>query len=67
MTVQIFLAIVLIAYPNNVKFDLKTRFGAGFIILLVYFGTCIVQLLSFAKVGGHGLGISLNGRNFETW
>lgn len=57
--VQIFLAIVLIAYPNNVKFDLKTRFGAGFIILLVYFGTCIVQLLSFAKVGGHGLGISL--------
>ena len=56
---QIFLAIVLIAYPNNVKFDLKTRFGAGFIILVVYLGTCVVQLLSFAKVGGHGLGISL--------
>ena len=56
---QVFLTVVLIAYPNNVKFDLKARFGAGFIILLVYFGTCIVQLLSFAKVGGHGLGISL--------
>jgi uncharacterized membrane protein len=56
---QIFLAIVLIAYPNSVKFDLKARFGAGFIILLVYFGTCIVQLLSYAKVGGHVLGISL--------
>ena len=56
---QIFLAIVLIAYPNNVKFDLRTRLGAGFIIILVYLGTCFVQLLSFAKVGGSGLGISL--------
>jgi uncharacterized membrane protein len=56
---QVFLAIVLIAYPNNTKFDLKTRIGAGLIIILVYLGTCMVQLLSFAKVGGHGLGISL--------
>lgn len=56
---QIFLVLVLIAYPNTVKFNFKTKIGTLGILLLVYFGICFVQLLSWANVGKTNLGISL--------
>ena len=56
--INIFLAIVLIANPNNTKFNLKTRLGSAGIIVLIYFGTCIVQLLSYTTVGGFNLGMN---------
>lgn len=56
--INIFLAVVLIAYPNNTKFDLKARLGSAGIIILIYFGTCIVQLLSYTTVGGFNLGLN---------
>ena len=58
LLINAFLAIVLIAYPNNTKFDLKTRLGAAGIIILIYFGTCIVQLMSYTVVGGFNLGLN---------
>lgn len=57
LCLQIFLAIVLFAYPNDERFDLKTRIGAFLIILIVYVGTCFIQLLTWAYVGQMGLGI----------
>ncbi|WP_197031851.1 DUF2142 domain-containing protein [Methanobrevibacter sp. YE315] len=59
LALQIFLVLVLIANPKNAKFDLKTRAGAFAIFLLVYFGTCFVQLLSWSYVGKTNLGISI--------
>ena len=59
IALDIFLSVVLIAYPNNVKFDLKAKLGSVFIILMVYFGTCFVQLISYSTVGGNSLGISV--------
>ena len=56
---QIFLTIILFAYPENIKFNLKTRLGTFSIVLLVYIGTCFVQLLSWAYVGQLNLGISI--------
>lgn len=56
---QAFLVLVLAAYPNNAKFDLKTRIGVFGTFLLIYFGTCFVQLLSWSYVGKTNLGISL--------
>lgn len=56
--IDIFVAIVLIAYPNNTKFNLKTRLGSAGIILLIYFGTAIAQLLSYTTVGGFNLGMN---------
>ena len=56
---QIFLAIVLLAYPEKDDLDLKTKIGAFLVILIVYIGTCFVQLLTWAYVGEIGLGISL--------
>lgn len=54
-----FLIFVLFLYPNDVKFDLKTRIGSLFVLLVVYIGTCFVQLLTWAYVGQMSLGISI--------
>ena len=52
------MALTLLAYPRNVEFELKTRLGSAFIILVVYVGTCFIQLLTWASVGYNNLGIS---------
>ena len=54
----IYLAFTLLAYPRNVEFELKTKLGAAFTILLVYISTCFIQLLTWASVGYYNLGIS---------
>ncbi|WP_296890128.1 DUF2142 domain-containing protein [uncultured Methanobrevibacter sp.] len=54
----IYLAFTLLAYPRNVKFDLKSKLGAALIILVIYIGTCFIQLLTWASVGYYNLGIS---------
>lgn len=59
MVLQAFLTIILFTYPENVKFNFKTRFGALFVVLLIYIGTCFVQLLTWAYVGKIFLGISI--------
>ena len=59
MVLQAFLTIILFTYPENVKFNFKTRFGALFVVLLIYIGTCFVQLLTWAYVGEINLGISI--------
>lgn len=56
---QIFLVIVLIIKPNKDIFKLKTKIGTFAVFILIYFGTCFVQLLSWAYVGKTNLGISL--------
>ena len=54
----IFLAFTLLFYPNNVKFNIKARLGSLIIALMVYVGTCFIQLLTWASVGGMALGVS---------
>jgi hypothetical protein len=47
-----------LAYPKREKFDLKTRIGTLFIVLAIYVGTCLIQLLTWASVGKLNLGLS---------
>ena len=54
----IYLAVTLFAYPKNVKFELKTKIGSALMILVIYIGTCFIQLLTWASVGFYNLGIS---------
>lgn len=54
----IYLAFVLLAYPRNVKFELKTKLGSIFTIIVIYVGICFIQLLTWASVGYYNLGIS---------
>ncbi len=54
-----FLAVTLLAYPQKVKFELKTRIGSLLIILLIYIATCFIQLLTWAFIGKFNLGLSL--------
>ena len=54
----IYLAFVLLAYPRNVKFELKTKLGSIFTIIMIYVGICFIQLLTWASVGYYNLGIS---------
>lgn len=54
----IFLAFVFFAYPRNVKFELKTKLGSIFTIIVIYVGICFIQLLTWASVGYYNLGIS---------
>jgi uncharacterized membrane protein len=56
--ILIYLALTLLAYPRNVEFELKTKLGSALIILVIYIGTCIIQLLTWASVGYYNLGIS---------
>ena len=53
-----FLAITLLAYPKNIKFDSKTRIGSLLILLIIYCGTAFIQLLTWASVGYLNLGLS---------
>ncbi|WP_407424327.1 DUF2142 domain-containing protein [Methanobrevibacter sp.] len=55
---QLFLFFVWFLYPRKVKFDLKAKLGALFIILVVYIGTCWIQLLTWSGVGKINLGMS---------
>lgn len=54
----LFLGMMLLAYPKRTKFNLKTRIGTLFIVLMIYVGTCFIQLLTWASVGHLNLGIS---------
>jgi uncharacterized membrane protein len=56
--IWIFLAATLLFYPNKSEFDFKARFGSLMVLLIVYVGTCFIQLLTWADVGGMTLGIS---------
>jgi uncharacterized membrane protein len=56
--IWIFLAATLLFYPNRAKFDIKARIGSLAIMLLIYVGTCFVQLLTWADVGGSAIGVS---------
>lgn len=59
IVLNIFLAVMLFAYPCKTKFDSKTKIGAFLVLFIVYVGTSIVQLLSWADVGKNNLGMSL--------
>ena len=54
----LFLIAILIFYPENNKFGKKIRLGSLLVLLIVYVGTCFVQLLTWAGVGYTGLGIN---------
>ena len=57
-TLLLFLAVMLLAYPKRVKFNKRTRIGTLFIVLVIYVGTCFIQLLTWASVGNLNLGLS---------
>ena len=57
-TLLLFLAVMLLAYPKRVKFNTKTRIGTLFVVLIIYVGTCFIQLLTWASVGKLNLGLS---------
>ena len=54
----IFLAATLLFYPNKVEFSSKARWGTLIVLLMVYVGTCFIQLLTWSEVGKITLGIS---------
>ena len=56
--IWIFLSATLLFYPKKVKFDSKARLGSLLILLMVYVGTCFIQLLTWADVGKTNLGVS---------
>jgi len=53
-----FLAVMLLAYPKKIRFNKRTRIGTLFIVLMIYVGTCFIQLLTWASVGKLNLGLS---------
>ena len=57
-TLLLFLAVILLAYPKKVRFKKRTRLGALLIVLIIYVGTCFIQLLTWASVGNLNLGLS---------
>ena len=54
----LFLLAILILYPENNRFGKKTRLGSLLVLLIVYVGTCFVQLLTWSSVGYVQLGIN---------
>lgn len=54
----IFLSSALLFYPNKVNFNSRARLGSLVILLMVYVGTCFIQLLTWADVGRMNLGVS---------
>lgn len=56
---QFFLAICLFIFPEETDFDIKTKVGSFAVILLIYIGTCFIQLLTWSSVGEIHLGISI--------
>jgi len=59
LILQMFLAAVLFLYPSKTNFETKTKIGALLVALVIYIGTCFIQLLTWAYVGQMGLGISV--------
>ena len=56
--IWIFLALTLLFYQKKPKFDLKARLGSLAILLMIYVGTCFIQLLTWADVGQTNIGVS---------
>ena len=56
--IWIFLLATLMFYPRKVDFKNKTRWGALAILLIIYVGTCFIQLLTWADVGKYNIGVS---------
>ena len=56
--IWIFLTSTFLFYSNKNEFDFKARLGSLIILLIVYIGTCFIQLLTWADVGGMTLGVS---------
>lgn len=54
----IFLAATLLFYPNKVNFNSTTRWASVLILLMIYVGTCFIQLLTWADVGDTNIGVS---------
>lgn len=54
----IFLAATLLFYPNRVKFNSRPRWGSLIVLLMIYVGTCFIQLLTWADVGNTNIGVS---------
>ena len=54
----IFLSATLLFYPNKAKFNSKARVGSLLILLMIYVGTCVIQLLTWADVGKTNIGVS---------
>jgi len=59
VVLQFFLMAVLFFYPSDCNFNLKTKLGALFVFLVVYIGTCFIQLLTWSYVGQINLGVSI--------
>ena len=59
LSVLSFLAVTLLAYPQKIKFELKTRLGSFAMILVIYVSTCFIQLLTWAFIGRFNLGLSI--------
>ena len=59
VVLQFFLMAVLFFYPSDCNFNLKTKLGALFVLLVVYIGTCFIQLLTWSYVGQINLGVSI--------
>lgn len=59
LCIQIFLTIVLLVYPTEFKFENKTKIGSFLVLMIIYIGTCFIQLLTWAYVGQMGLGLCL--------
>ena len=45
-------------FTYNIAFNKRTRIGTLFIVLMIYVGTCFIQLLTWASVGKLNLGLS---------
>ncbi|MBQ9025681.1 MAG: DUF2142 domain-containing protein [Methanobrevibacter sp.] len=59
LCLQIFLAMILFAYPSDDEIEPKTKIGALIVLLIIYIGTCFIQLLTWSYVGEMRLGISV--------
>lgn len=57
--IWIFMVFTLLFYPNKSEFNSKARIGSLIILLMIYVGTCFIQLLTWADVGGMSLGVSI--------
>ena len=56
--IWIFLTIILLLYPKKPQFNFKSKLGSFLIMLIIYVGTCFIQLLTWADVGQTNIGVS---------
>lgn len=47
----IFIGAVIFLYPNKNEFDIKSRIAVLIVMIIVFFGTFIIQLLTWSSVG----------------